>query len=1344
MKSTGYLVLTVLLQIAVNVHAQVRMESIGVADGLSQGFITSIIQDKQGFIWLGTYDGLNRYDGYQIRRFTTKPFDLWSLQSSFITDIYEDERQLLWIGTHQGLHVFDPLTERFFYLSLPEHNLPANHVLKIMIDRNGDVFVHIPTEKAPTGVFFLRIPPDFVTRLRQDKQPLEGILAVQVKAPPSLDSYCDMLACLGDTMLLVSDKKGNTFGYSPTRQEFQTLDPHTLPSCSTDNHNIIWGKYRGYIFRWKLPDGRDTVPPVSRWYPIVPMNDGDIGMWFYNHGPFFRKNTREPIDFDISGGKEQILADTAFQKEFTKLVDYNGLWNNIVFVDRGGIIWVATGGLGVRKIHPRQLLFSSYLSGKSISSLRELPDGRIWVRLYSDESFVLNPKTGQKESPPWKNEKWVYEAMADSKGNCWIVEGSYPPYPGNRLLKFEQRTGRLTRLPDVLPFINGISEKIFEDRDGNIWVASHQGVAIRYKEGKEKSRRFSYAEIATNDPLSLRSTAIAQDKNGIIWIGTSRGLLRIDDANTDSPRFSFFKHDPNNPQSLSIDWVTSICPDPVHPDILWLGTRGGGLNRLNTTNHTFSFISETANGLPDNVVYGILPDDDGNLWCSTNRGLCRYNPGQNRFVTFQESNGLLSTEFNTNAYLRTRDGKLWFGGVNGLNVFSPEEIRSGHLAPSVAITGIKVRGAVRLPDSEGALSLPFEENNVLFEYAAMDFTNTATNRFRHRLKGIDKDWVYDGTTHSANYAALPPGNYVFELQGSSADSPWSEQPVMFHLTIHPPWYRSWLAWLVYVLVAASVFWGGIRYREQMFRLKHAAALNQIESERLKAFEATKNQFFANLAHELRTPLTVILGLANRLKRGAKTAEMEAHTRNIIEQGDALLTLTSQILDLAKLESDHFVLHFSNGNISQFVQHHTELLQPLAESKGLRLTVENKMAVVWMDFDPAQIQKILNNLIVNAIRHSAPGGVIRVKTALDNGGACLKLSVEDEGEGISPEDLPRVFDRFFQGSQPSRKTGASGLGLTLTRDLVRLMGGEIEVNSTQGKGTRFTMLLPISNQALRLSKPATANIQTKKTKPLPISTDQRHLPLLLILEDNEAVSDFLKLCLQNHYRLEISEDGEAGLTKAIELIPDLILTDVAMPRKNGFEVTSILKNDVRTSHIPIVMLTAKVEQQDRLEGKRRGANAYLTKPFEEAELLFVLNNLLQLQQQWKQRYTMFSSAQPALLETGRASEDLRVEDEFMKKVYAIFESDYSDETFNLERLCRLLGMSSSQLDRKMKVLSNQTPMHLLRSFRLQKARTMLQAEPQLSIKNVCFRTGFKSPSHFSRAFSEEFGVPPSGI
>jgi signal transduction histidine kinase/CheY-like chemotaxis protein/AraC-like DNA-binding protein/streptogramin lyase len=1332
-----------------SLQAQARMESLTVADGLSQGFVTSMMQDAQGFIWMGTFDGLNRYDGYTVRHFKPKPFDSLSIQSSYITCLYEDLQHFMWVGTTEGLYLFDPLKENFYYLSSPQSPLSTHYVKSITGDKAGNIFVQIPLKSDHNGIFRLNLPKNFSKKIAHDEHPLSGIRMERVAKADDIKEDIFLLECVGDTLILARSSSQQYFRYSSTENLFRRFDLRLLPHDTTLDHNILWGKNGSHIFRVQMPDGTDSILPINFWPQALRMGNGAVGAWFYPKGPLVVVKKNIPIAETLSASPAELMEQPFFDTIFTTLLleasDFKGqvFRNDNIMVDRNGLIWITTGGWGVRKFNPRQISFGSFLTGESVSALRELPNGRLWIRLYSDESLILNPATGQKEPAPWEaatGKIWLNEVFVSQGENYWMIE---PMVTGNTLLLFEKKTGRLTRHPESMPFVRGVPEKIIEDKDGNIWIAAHRGLLYRCRPGQRVLESFSFAGLVSGDNQgTLRTTAVTQDARGDLWLGTNHGVVHVSNANGATPLFFLLNHNNKNLSSISIDWVTCISLDPTDNDVLWLGTRGGGINRFHIPTQSFTFWTEAPNGLPDNVVYGILPDDQGNLWCSTNRGICRFTPSQNAFSTYQESEGLSSTEFNTNAFLRTKDGRFWFGGVSGLNVFRPEEIIPQKTPPPVAITGIKVRGVVRFPDEAGLLTLPFAENNVLFEFAALDFTNPATNRFRHRLKGIDNDWVYDGTVHSANYSALPPGRYELEVQGATADSPWSERTTSFTLVILAPWYRSWLAYFAYLLLAAVAVFGYIRYREQVFKLQNTATLKQRESERLKEFEAIKNQFFANVAHELRTPLTVILGLADRLRRGVKGDSVQENAQMIIKQSDQLLQLTNQVLDLARLESDHFQLQLQQGDIIGFIKNHTEALAPLAASKGIDLSVESDHAALWTDFDQPQVQKILNNLISNAIRHTMPGGKILVKTSVENPAEWLNISVEDTGEGIAPEDLPRVFDRFFQSSKPDSEVGASGIGLTLTRDLVQLMGGRVTVESAPGQGSVFSIMLPIPDQIVPIPDSNVPSKLTGKSTPPFIPAQEGKKPLMLVLEDNPDVLGYLRKCLQPYFRLAIATNGEMGVEKTFELVPDIILTDIAMPLKNGYEFTTIVKQDERTSHIPIVMLTAKVESNDRMEGYRRGANAYLTKPFDESELLLVLQNLLKLQHQWQHRYAHYLKDQKILGATDHAPEALQLEDKFMQKMNEIFEQHYTDDSFNLDRLCRILNMSSSQLDRKMKALANQSPMLLLRSFRLQKAQALLQKEPQMSIKEACFRTGFKSPSHFSRLYSKEFGAPPS--
>lgn len=1330
------------------------IQSITVADGLSQGFITALYQDRRGFLWIGTLDGLNRYDGYSIRRFNHQPFSKFSLSNSaYITTIQEDTAGLLWIGTDECLYVFDPATERFFNLNYPLQELPRQGVNSAAIDLAGTIIVHMPSKQDSVGLYHIIVPSNFSHQLRYGNDPLAGVRTEKVTAPRNIHTPVYLESCIGDTLLLVRGDDGR--GYRITGPPYR-LTPFDLLRLNTPDHSILWNNNIGIYFRRRLPDGRDTLVSPNEWRRMMRLKDSTRVFNLGGNRVIYKIKSEGPLYSDsialsnLSG---------VFRNEFTPFLEFpHGV--SVILGDRSDVLWVGTGGNGLQKVNMRNLAFRHLLPATSLYNLQEMPDGRIWAGKFQHQKLV-NLQTGQFEEAPWASffrNKIIYNVLPDRSGNIWfVVAGSNHGNSGS-IVFWEKTSGQYRELAQLPSFKESVAEQILEDHNGNVWIAAHDGHLFRSGPGGSNIRHFNYAELFSEHDKNLTTNAILEDSEGRLWIGTSRGLLEVrNPAKSEGPNFHLQQHQPDNPKSLSWNWILCLYQNPATPHQLWIGTRGGGLNCFDKNTGQFSHYTEI-DDLADNVVYGIVPDDQGNLWCSTNRGLSRFNPQTAVFVNYYQSDGLQNNEFNTGAFLRGRDGNLLFGGVNGLTLFNPDDIKLAEQAPPVAITNIRVRGNLLAPAREGSplqfappfaqtLTLPFAENNVTFEFAALDFANPATNRYRYQMQGIDRGWIYSGTTHSANYASLPPGAYSFRVQAATADGAWNQQVATFQLVILPPWYRSRLAYLLYVLLAAGATWSFIRFREERLREQHILQLKQQESERLKELDSFKNRVFANITHEFRTPLTIILGLAERLRRGERQDNIQDSAGNIITQGANLLDLVNQMLDLAKLESQGLVLHPIQGNISAFIRYQIESFQSLAVYKDLKLTVETDPPDLVMDYDPQRFRQILSNLLSNAIRHTPPGGNITVRCSRTMENQAV-LEVADAGEGILPQDLPHIFDRFYQGRSSEQKQGAGGIGLALTRELVLLAGGNIRVESPPGKGATFTITMPITNNATPVSNetamalPLSIALATTETT----SHAGRQFPLLLVMEDNAVVADYLRLCLTGHYRLLFAADGEKGIQMAYKHIPDIIISDVMMPFKDGLEVTNLLKKDERTSHIPIVLLTAKTQMDDRLDGLRRGANAYLTKPFNDQELLLVLKNQLEFQRIWKQRYTVFEKGLSVDVPESPVtnSDSFRTDDAFMKKLYGIFETHYTDEHFNHEQLCRLTGMSSSQLHRKLTALTDQPAMQMLRTFRLNKARDLLRARRDLHMTEICMLVGFNNPAHFSRMFSKTFGMPPSAV
>ena len=1115
------------------------MDAITVKDGLSQGFIIAIIQDSRGFIWVGTKDGLNRYDGYGLRVFTMRPFEPWALRSPEISSLLEDDQhRFIWVGTDTGLWLFDPVSERFYELRENGINLPQKRVNSLSSDDKGNFMVSYSTGE----LYHLRVSAEYAEKTRQLGKPdAANFQSFLIDAAPARINYMPMVDRLQDGSFFYVAPSGSFFTYDPQTQKRQNYLEKNLQPYQSASDGIIRGKKYNYLFRLKKTDGSDSILPPSNWAFVFNLNDRRIAIW---------------------------------------------------------------------------------------------------------------------------------------------------------------------------PF-------------SNISIAE----------------RFTYNNLTATDGRELRSNDIAQDAQGTLWIGTNKGLIEVPDGANSVRQFICHTYDPKNPKSISSNWITHILPDPRLPQILWIGTRGGGLNRFDKTTREFSFITEGPESLPDNVVYGILPDEMGNLWCSTNHGICRYAPQDKTFTVYREAEGLLSTEFNTASFLKGQDGYFWFGGVNGLNAFRPSEIQVAEAAPSVYITEISVLGVQVLPDVNNRLKLKSDQNNLTIHFAISDFRNTNGNRYHYRLNG--GEWIPLGNAHSATFSALPPGEYLLEVEGATADSPWSKESARLYLQIEPPWYNAWPAWLLYAALLVAAITIFIRYRLQLFKIEHSAELNRQESERLKSFDEVKNRFFADVAHEVRSPLTIVRGLSERLLRSENTEEVAENARLIMHQSENLLELSNQLLDLARLDSRQLKLMRYHGDFQAFIEQQVAGFVPLAADKGVLLHFESAEGHLWMDFDPFQFKKILNNLLSNAIRHTDHAGKITVSLERLPALNSLELKVSDTGEGIAPAALPHVFERYHQGENPRRK-GAAGIGLALSAELVKLMDGQISVNSILNQGSSFKILLPIvqaDSAPIQEEFHSAAAVSGNPGFKAAVTQDKRmDLPLLLLIEDNENILTYLQSFLSRYYQIKTAKDGISGIRAALQYIPDLIITDITMPGKNGYEVTETLKADERSSHIPIVMLSARTEAEDRLEGYRRKANAYLSKPFSEQELLLILQNLLELRDQLREKYT-------SLLQNGKVltQAPANQEDAFLQKTYTIFEQNFHDDTFKLPQLCRALAISSSQLDRKLNALTEQSPMEMLRQFRLAKAQEMLQSrQPRPSVQEVCYACGFKSPEHFSRLFSDTYGISPSEV
>ncbi len=1311
--------------------------------------IFDILQSRDGFIWIATKDGLNRYDGSRFEVFAPDPFDPFAIGGSEIRTLFEDSQGWIWVSHLNGLDVLDPASGRFFHLK-----------------HEGNTFMPGNFAETPDGSIWLS-NTDQAWKVSIQKDMLEKAVeqgnanikptckAISLSAASSKWSNGGIIG-IGRFLLFTQEQKllvGTSQGvYRIDLSTGELLPELPLPDCyilwmteSKSGEVLVKGIQMNKPDLWvRMVDGEpqyveDDLPN----YPLPNfIYDNEGYFWVFRDR---RIQKWHPSAFFDKGQPEM-------ETSADELRVHNGQAGTAFLVDKSGIVWTGTNGYGIVKINEKGQKFRTVLPNISHRLIFEDPAGGFYTSWFPDKKFlsknfdrsVLNTRVPLFE---FQCEKVV---AFDPEGNTWNLEDAGA---------FLSRIDAGTKTKKTFPF-EGIA--LLCDHNGKLVSVNEKGLH-RFDPATETSRHFLFEQPQKR--LSEISQFLYEDSDGAIWIFGFTGLVKATPDET-GYRFEQYLNDPADRSSLSINTVLSVADDPLEPQrFLWVGTKGGGLNRLDKTSGTFKHFTKEE-GLPDNVVYGILTQDrpagsqsPGYIWMSTNKGLCRFDVRAETTKNFTVADGLQDNEFNSASYLKTSDGSLIFGGVNGLNVFHPDSLYFNENVPQVLIVGLKVNNEpFPIPTSSltphpSSLKFSHDQNLLNFEFAALEFTNPAQNQYRYQLVGVDKDWVELGNKNSIQFAKLAPGDYTFIVDGSNNDGVWSGKPAELRFSIRPPWWATWWAYAIYLAIAATAVRLFYRYRLRQ-KLEHQETL------RLREIDNFKSRFFTNITHEFRTPLTVILGMGEQLSTVETDAQKKGMLGLIKRNGESLLRLINQILDLAKLESNTLKINYIQGDVLTYLKYIAESLHSLANAQNVMLRVESDQPNIVMDYDPERFLQIIHNLLSNAIKFTPSGGKVLLRAELQD--KWLHISVSDSGPGIPVDELPHLFERFFQAknqehASPSLSgragvgSGGTGIGLSLTSELVKAMGGNISVESTVGAGSTFLVKLPVTNTSAVYTPNTGLEESSSSTAPLPVRTASgpqdadTSLPQILLIEDNPDVVEYLTACLSHNdsdgsirYRLDYAYNGQAGIEHALESVPDLIVSDVMMPIKDGFEVLETLKNDERTSHIPIIMLTAKADVESRLFGLRRGADAYLAKPFNQEELTVTVNNLLELRRKLQAKYSQWESV------SGDSPPPITdPEDVFLQKIRAVVTANLSDSDFEMPQLERALAMSRSQIYRKVKALTGKSPSLFIRSIRLHHGQRLLQTTDQ-TISEIAYEVGYAALNNFSDAFLEEFGERPGKL
>ncbi|RYY54624.1 MAG: response regulator [Chitinophagaceae bacterium] len=1327
--------LAVLLFAAGPVSGQLSFHHLTVEDGLSQNAVIAIGQDAQGFMWFGTSNGLNRYDGYRFRVYQSRASDSTTLTGNSVLSILTDSRKTVWIGTYNGLNKYLPAQDRFQRIASPVKKNLTYHTL--YEDKRGSIWVGT-TE----GLY--QLVSGKTDSLRPVPLPAPG--------PSGIWSIRSIF----------EDRNGY-------------LWIGTTEGLLRRNINIPGSSYEIFHAGGGDPGGlsADFITSIEE--------DRQGRVWVGTHLNGLNR-------FDIRTGK------------FTKVVQGPAsiVHNNIrkILSDKEGRIWVGTQeGISVLDEQGQPLFRfqqddsnAESLSQNSVHSLYQDASGNIWAGTYFGGVNCTYALTTQfsvlrkKDQPQFLNNNVISSITEDDKKNLWIGT------EGGGLNYYDRTTGKFRSFKnnpnDPGSIGSNLVKVVYRDWQGQIWTGTHGGGLNLYDRETGSFRKFLYRE---NDAVLLNEEilSICEDSKGRLWVGstlgiklfskTPQGLAPIENALTKKAPFAstatcFMEDDRKRMWIACSDGLYYLQDEQFHKvsgDLVnclrldsrsqvWAGIQQGGLARFNEQSQKLDYFNQPGK-IGNRNILGILEDDQRNLWLSSDNGLLKYNPEQDQLQLFSVSDGLSGNAFNYNSYFRDSRGEFFFGGFNGLTHFFPEKIKSNQRAGTIVFTGLRIfNDPVEVGDSIALLEqsisatrelkLRHNQDVITIEFALLSFIKSNKNTYAYKLEGYDKDWVYTSTP-LASYANLPSGSFTFLLKGANNDGVWTDT-VQMEIEVLPPFWLTWWAYTLYVIIIGALVFFVLRYFILGALLKKEEELHQV-----------KLNFFTNISHEIRTHLTLIMAPVERIFDSAETTPFYRQQLGAVKQNaNRLLKLVSELMDFRKAETGNLKLQVTEQEIVPFLEDVYNSFRDVSIRKDIITSFIYDGGPLTLWFDREQLEKVFFNLLTNAIKFTPRHG--RVWLQVTEQDKAVEITVTDNGRGIAPEYIDRIFTNFFQVADHGHQNTGYGIGLALARNIVNLHHGSLRAESepAQGQGegrTSFIVTLPKGREHFGPALTTTGKTTEHRVEGKPVAspapqpaqepgTDTvRVKPGILVVEDNVELRALIRDTFSNGYQVEVAPDGLRALEIAFDNIPDIIISDVMMPGMDGFDLCRVLKTDPRTSHIPVILLTARSTQSDQVSGLETGADMYLTKPFSTRILELNVRNLLaareRLRQVFLNQVTTYTPVAPDARPVLPAINP--VEQEFLRNVISIVEEFIDDPGFGVEMLSRKVAMSTPVLYKKMKAVSNMSVNDFIKSIRLKRAAQLL-SEKQMTVYEVAFSVGYNDRKYFSQEFKKQFGKTPT--
>lgn len=1348
------LVLIVLLSFLKNLQAQIpyktanelNFKNYATEEGLSQRSVVAIAQDTRGYLWFGTRYGLNRFDGHEFKNYYYDATNENSLSNSWIKVLFKDDSGTIWVGTKNGLNTYNPQTDSFDRVQISnQENRPFNgEIYDIISDGNEGIWV-----AADIGLMHVNSNSKEVKNFNELHEPIK----LESNRALSLLNLENALWIATSKTIHLYNKQENkiqTYGYPKDQSPESTKNYHTV--LFQDKSGSIWLGHDGGLAKLdkenlEFIDVKDDKNAKLIESPVRTIyEDDEQNLWIgsYNGLYLLNKATNELIHYNNNPEDPESVS----QKSIYKITE-----------DSRGDLWIGTWAGGVNYLNRKSNVFKNYQIGSNglnypvVSSIVETKEKNLWVGTEGGGLNYFNTAKNtfkhfvhdeaDKNSISSNNIKAI---VKDNNNNLWIATHN----KGLSYALLEKQGPSFKDWVDKTHTFSNFSTNratsLIEDTANNLWVGTDNRGLNYYDTKTGKSFRIA-------DPNNILGTFISviiqSPKEKVLLVGGENGLgsIAIDTKVIEPIKF---KQGTNTP--YDIQKVISIYPQSSTQ--LWIGTEGDGLYSYNLESKK-SVRYGINNGLPDEVVYGILPDDQGYIWLSSNKGLSRLNTSTNEIKNYSQSDGLVNNEFNYGAYLKTKKGELVFGGVNGFTVFDPKKIEQDSFIPPVLIENLKIANTIqkKVDHNSSKFKLAYNENDISIDYVALDYSRPKNNQYAYMLKGFDSKWQFVGNQTKATYTNLDSGSYTFLVKASNSDGVWNGKIASLEIQIKPPYWLTWWAYLIYAILLVGAFLLIRRYTLIRIKERHDLRKERQEKTQIQELNQLKLQLFTNISHDFRTPLTLITAPLQRLIEEKKGDEqMQRQLTGMQRNARILLQLINQLLDFRKAENGKLKLAFSKNDLIPFIEETKASFNDLAKDKAIKfeLAVPDPPLEVW--FDRIEMKKVVLNILSNAFKFTPPNGKISIEITTEHNEVNIKI--KDSGRGIHKKDIEFVFDCYFQLGQKNDLRSGTGVGLALAKDIVVLHQGQIKVESELGHGSCFIISLPLGKEHIQ-PEDLSYEEHTNETDPLDyydpsilksnwvkdeIDNEAEvhfddHKQTILIVEDNVEVRAFVKGIFNDEFNVLEANNGISGIHLAKNKSIDLIVSDVMMPEMDGIEMCEALKSDVLTSHIPVILLTARTSSKIQKIGFETGADAYVTKPFEADLLKLQAQNLLATRKKLAKKFRTDLALEPSELEL------VSTDEVFLKNAMDIVEKNISSTELNATFLSENINMSQSVLYRKLKALTGNTISEFIRGVRLKRAGQLLR-ETELNINDVAYEVGFNDIKYFRSCFKKAYGKTPS--